>query len=149
LPTLQLIDSSIIRVHQHTAGAKNGSPACSRPTARLVAIVTNQLGFSCALAMPIDRFRQSFCLLLWRRYAVTIVSRSNNDIARSPPKILPILQTETFIVPSRHLLSGNDLFVRQPSDARIEAAAIGHAEDQRDFVGLWCVRDADRHAIVV
>src|SRR5262245_11479910 len=39
--------------------------------------------------------------------------------------------------------------MRQSADARIEASAIGYAEDHRDFVRHWRVRQHDRHAVVM
>src|SRR5215831_8117581 len=82
--------------------------------------------------------------------AITTVSPRATGAARSPLRIFPMLKTATFIASGRlPALLDDDFLMRQSADARIEASAIGYAEDHGDFVRHWRVRQHDRHAVVM
>src|SRR5262245_31309813 len=82
--------------------------------------------------------------------AMTTVSPRATGAARSPLRIFPMLKTATFIHSGRlRALLGGNFLVRQSADARIEASAIGYAQNHGDFVRHWRVRQHDRHSVVM
>src|SRR5579872_1747836 len=82
--------------------------------------------------------------------AMTTVSPGAIGDAISPDRILAMLKIATFMMSgSLCRLACGDFFMSQAANAGVEPATVCQTKYHGDFVRHWCVRQYQRHAVVV